>query len=312
MKKLTRWNYSYSLSFILGIALFSYFSSAAYGDHFLPENLPTMRTALSYTGGEGIGYSTGYTSYELFFTPFPKIWNNKQFFTDIRYHCFDHGKQALNAGVGGRCYFQTWDIILGLNVYYDYYGSKKPYSQMGIGFEYLADLFDLRVNVYIPVGDRSWKGDSHTFTYPDNCYRIRKERQDALAGFDTEIYTGGGKFIEMEEFDVYAALGGYYYRKKAGYPCSRDIIGGRLRLGASIADVISLEMSSTYDTVYKFGLQATFMITLPFSYKPAERLDAYKSYERYMARQRVYRNEIIVTNKKHWVRHAKVCPQISQ
>jgi hypothetical protein len=283
-KLIHQWGCLFRCCFIIG--MLSTFHHV-HGDHFVPEQLSTMRTYLSYTGGKGVGYSTGYTSYELFYTPVARKWDNKQLFTDFRYHCFDHGKQALNAGVGGRYYYQPWDAVLGANLYYDYYRSSRSFSQVGVGLEYLGDLFDIRVNGYFPVGSQTGKTK-----LIGNC----KENQQALTGFDAEIYTGVGKFIEEDTFNLYGAIGGYFYKGKG--KSRQDVGGGRLRLGLSIEDLVTLEMSTTYDTVFKFGYQGTLMLTLPFSYFTSERLDAVKNYERYMTRQRVYRNEIIVNKKQ--------------
>lgn len=261
-------DYHFLLLCMISLALS--FSHGAQGDQFVPEELPTMRSYFSYTGGKGVGYSTGYTSYELFYTPVAKKWDKQQFFTDFRYHCFDRGQQALNAGVGGRYFYQPWDAVLGANVYYDYYRRSKAFSQVGVGLEYLGDLFDIRLNGYFPVGGKT------------------RENHEALAGCDAEVYTGIGKFIEEDTFDLYVALGGYFYKGMGG---------GCFRLGVSMDDIVTLEVSATYDNVFKFGCQGTLMLTLPFGYFSSERLDAMKDYARYMTRQRVYRNEIIVKSK---------------
>lgn len=265
---------------------------------FVCDKIPSMRTIFSYRGGKGLSYSSGYASYGLFYTPISPTCDLVQPFVDARYHWFHDGKIAFNLGAGARYYSQSLDTVVGTNFYYDYRKDHKDFHQVGFGLEWLASLFDARINGYIPVGKQKFSTNPHVIISPAGDFVSYKKNQDALAGFDAELSTSIGKWVESDAFDIFAAIGAYFYRSR-GYQRGDNIIGGRFRFGAEINEFVTLEASMTYDSVFKVGAQGLVMLIIPFGFFSEEKFNSNISFMKDTARERPIRNEILLTNQKY-------------
>jgi|JI9StandDraft_1071089.scaffolds.fasta_scaffold10828_5 hypothetical protein len=125
------------------------------------------RVTARHIEAKGIGYKEGYTTLEGFFA-LANRWDDWTPFLDLRGHIFNNGRFALNAGIGARYLGDT--RILGLNGYYDYRSTKRQdYNQVALGLESLGELWDFRINGYLPLGKKeSSKYDLEFYQFQGN------------------------------------------------------------------------------------------------------------------------------------------------
>lgn len=272
-----------------------------------------MSLYLSHLEGRGLGYKHGYSSLGIFLTPDFCLDAGLQPFFDIRGHCFNNGKYALNVGFGSRFICPNFGQVWGINVYYDYRRDRIDYNQIGAGIELLTYQVDFRLNGYFPIGTSSTFFDKTEFDFPGGFVAICGTRQKALRGFDTEIGTGLSKwwpnilgcwsncppscFSLCDYFDVYGAIGAYGYQKD----CHGHVTGFMGRLLFEICDFIAIEARYRHDSVFHTMWQGLISIAIPFggAFNPCTPCCKDRcNYLRSLATDPVYRNEIIVVSKK--------------
>lgn len=252
-----------------------------------------MHATLRHIEGKGVGYDTGYTTVEAFFAPdtedralFP--------FVDLRGHLFDNGKFAANAGLGVRQ--MVGNRVYGGNLYYDYRNTRRShYNQIGVGFESLGRLWDLRINGYVPVGDKKSRGYHSRFDeFSGHHLYMKRKYEFAMTGLDAEV---GFHFGKTKNFDFYGALSPYYFSGQLGSAAT----GARARLVGHWKRMVSVELSDSYDTVFKNNFQGQLAITISFG--PRTKINPTKpqSCKSWMTLkdrlvQPVSRDEIIVVN----------------
>ncbi|MBS0619962.1 MAG: right-handed parallel beta-helix repeat-containing protein [Verrucomicrobia bacterium] len=224
-----------------------------------PKGKRPYRAGVRHIESGGIGYKDGYTTLEGFFAPDPSQWKVTPFL-DVRGHIFDNGKWAANAGAGLRV---LWgNRAYGINSYYDYRNTNRFHSnQIGIGLETLGQLFDLRINGYLPVGAKTSSPYDATFARFSGNYMLVSEKiQSAMKGADAELGFHFGKF---ESFDFYAAAGPYYFIGKHD-PATW---GGKARISCTFKDILTLEISDSYDGTFHNKFQGQIALSFPFGPK---------------------------------------------
>ncbi len=161
------------------------------------------RTTLRHIESGGIGYEDGYTTLEAFLASDPSRWAVTPFL-DARGHVFDNGKWAANGGVGLRTLKKN--RAYGINAYYDYRNAGRMHSnQIGVGLETLGELFDFRINGYLPVGAKtSAPYDSVFGSFSGHSLLVSQKVLSAMKGADAEL---GFHFGTSKSFDFYAAAG---------------------------------------------------------------------------------------------------------
>lgn len=263
------------------------------------EEGPCKGTAsLRHREANGIGYSTGYTSLDLFYTPSAN--GNYYPFLDLRAHVFNDGRPAFNTGLGLRYLPDCTDIVYGINAYWDYRQAKhSAIHQASLGLEFLWPRFDIRLNSYVPF-NRHKKGFRNGFSgfQGNNAFFFRKYEL-AMWGGDLAL---GYWLYKGCNVGLYTALDGYYfhgdYGKQAG--------GGLLRAKVNWSDYFTVEGQVSYDSLFKWIGQGEVALHFPFggSVKRTERrvrncCDLIDIEQRLT--QRPDRFEIIVTSthKKH-------------
>lgn len=255
---------------------------------------------LSYTCGQGLGYSRGYGSVDIFI-PMP-IWENQVLsFLDLRGHMLTNGNPAYNAGAGVRWLDKCNDLVWGTYGFYDYYQtSHRPYHQATLGVEMMAECWEFRVNGYLPVGRT--KTDLYSFYYrsidPED-FLVKGRMELALKGFDAEL---GYHIAAFSCFNFYMGIGPYvYWGKTASTENAFDhkhvySVGGNARINSTFFEYIVVNLEVSYDTLYKWTAQATFGVDLPFDF-----FDNSQAHTIYSIADKLYddvlRNEIIVTKK---------------
>jgi len=254
------------------------------------ENAPRpMRAAARYTSPKGIGYQTGYTTLEGFFSSMVK--DKWLPFVDLRGHVFDNGKLAANAGMGVR--YLTSSRVWGMNTYYDYRNTKhQHYNQVALGFETLGKVWDGRINGYLPVG---WKQSPYYHTefkeFKGHSMFLRSSREFALKGINAEA---GFHLDHFKKAPLYFAAGPYYLTGKGA-----SAWGGQVRASVDLFHrYLRLEANTSYDSFFKWIGQGQISVNYSFG-KKIKKTDCNRPslYER--AVQRVDRFEIIPVAKDH-------------
>lgn len=149
---------------------------------------------------------------------------------------------------------------------------------------------------------RSNNEKSHHFDpEPDNnqCnnfqeFQLCTRNQRSLGGFDAEIETSLKRFSILwnTNWDVYGAIGPYYYKRDC---CNNNVIGGKLRVGASYLDYLTFEIRFSYDQTFHGIVQGLIGINFPLGGLELDcEMDYCTAFLRKIGLQFVQRNEIIV------------------
>ncbi|MBX7066083.1 MAG: inverse autotransporter beta domain-containing protein [Parachlamydiales bacterium] len=227
-----------------------------------PDGKQHYRANLRHIERGGIGYRDGYTTLEVFFASDPSQWEVTPFF-DARGHIFDNGKWAANAGIGLRALWAG--RVYGINTYYDYRNTDHfNANQIGAGLETLGELFDFRINGYLPVGAKMSRPFDPVFaTFSGNYMLVSQKFQSAMKGVNAEF---GYHFGKSDSFDFYAAAGPYYFLGKID-PATW---GGKARISGTFKDILTLEISDSYDRTFHNKFQG--QISLSFSFGPKSKV----------------------------------------
>jgi len=221
-----------------------------------PEGERHVRAAVRHIESGGIGYQDGYTTGEIFFSVDPAKWAVSPFL-DVRGHVFDDGKLAANVGVGMRAIWGT--RVYGINSYYDYRNTHRFHSnQIGVGLETLGKIFDFRINGYLPLGPKISKPYDPIFgKFSGHYLYVSQKYQSAMKGANAEF---GFHFGKSKLFDFYAAAGPYYFIGDIA-PATW---GGKARISGTFKEMLTLEISDSYDNTFrnKFQGQISFNLAL--------------------------------------------------
>ncbi len=239
--------------------------------------------------GRGVGYTKGYATGELYV--FPSISETLFPFIDLRFHQFFDNKIAFNAGSGFRMVSEPLCTAFGLNVYYDFRNMHGSYNQVGMGLEVIHRVWALRLNGYLPVGNKM--GSICSSEQVSGDFFIKKRSFEvALKGANLELDI---LLTRLESISVNLCGGPYFFE---GSTC-RNVIGGQVGLRGNFWNWINLAINQTYDGVYGLRLQGEFglVISLGKSSKKLKPESSCFSLQE-IAKKPVWRNEIIVLDKK--------------
>jgi hypothetical protein len=216
------------------------------------------------TGG-GIGYGTNYSTAALLFASQYQP-GYIMLMVDARVHRFDNNTYAGNLGVAGRYvpHSNSFCRILGFNLFYDFrQGLNKNhfYNQIGAGIEVLGRKWDFRANCYYPVGRTRFRTKC-VFEF-DGGFRAENRKCEGVSyGYNAEFgyYLSGIKPTSGENaFLLYLATGPYYLARR----CHDHTVGGKVRLRPQYRDYLALDLSYSYDTVFRSVFQAEIIVTIP-------------------------------------------------
>ncbi|MDR3623627.1 MAG: right-handed parallel beta-helix repeat-containing protein [Chlamydiales bacterium] len=246
------------------------------------------RTSIRHIESGGIGYDDGYTTLEAFLVADPSGSEITPFF-DIRGHLFDNKECAANIGAGLRTLWRS--RVYGVNVYYDYRNAKAfGLNQMGVGFETLGEIFDFRINGYLPFGSKiSDPYDLAFETFFDHFALISEKYQSAMRGANAEF---GFHLGTYESFDFYTAAGPYYFTGNI----ASSTFGGKVRIASTFQDILTLEISNSYDRTFHNNFQGQISLTFSFGKKKKPSCKFANGLNSRMI-QPVSRQEIIVIDK---------------
>jgi hypothetical protein len=250
------------LRFIFCAAVLSGFVNAHAPKNPCNHSKQHYRTTIRHIESGGIGYEDGYTTLEAFIASNPSQWIVTPFL-DARGHVFNNGKWAANVGAGLRTLWKN--RAYGVNTYYDYRNTGRFHSnQVGVGLETLGELFDFRINGYLPVGTKISDPYHTAFKgFSGHHMLLSQKYKSAMKGADAEF---GFHFGKSKSFDFYAAAGPYYFVGKKAH----SIWGGKARIMGVFKDILTLEISDSYDRTFhnKFKGQAS----ISFSFGPRSKV----------------------------------------
>ena len=209
------------------------------------DDVPT-RIDIRHDVGDGLSFESGFTSFNAFL-PYYQC-DNFVAFTDTHVNYFDqHDIYRASFGGGARYYMPMIGKVVGVNAYYDNSSSGNfTYNQFGFGFDVFSDYFDLRGNVYIPLGSNRNTLASFSTLGGFSGFNITQSRTDVIeaapGGGDIEV----GVTLPMPERVVSRAYLGYYNYQGQGTP---QINGVRGRLEASVLDFLTIDATVQNDRV---------------------------------------------------------------
>lgn len=236
-------------------------SSCFEAQNFYPWQNP-YRTILSHTEGNWLDNHQGYTSIGMFsdlpffetcsFTPF----------IDVRGHFFNDGKTAANVGIGFRYQKNECSEIYGINAFYDFREASwgHDFHKLGIGFEYLGECLDFRLNTYLPVGNGLAHSSTKVFSYEGGYIATARLQRLSYSGADFEIGTWLRRPNSCHSFDLYGAIGAYYYAKRRDV---RNEYGSQARLEARFLNYFAFEIKGGFDEIYHGMAQGTLAVAIP-------------------------------------------------
>lgn len=211
--------------------------------------------------GEGIGFGTDYSTAAVMFATEYKLGHIMPML-DLRVHRFDNNTYAANAGVAGR-YLPPPDSfcrILGFNLFYDYrqgLNTSNNYHQLGVGVEVLGRKWDFRANIYYPIGSKKHQQTCVFDDFDGGFFMIHRKCEGVSYAFNAEV---GYLFTKEQPFLFYGAIGPYYLARR----CHDATLGGKARVRPQYKDYLALDLSVSYDSVFKAVFQAEIIVSLPF------------------------------------------------
>jgi hypothetical protein len=247
----------------------------------------TIRTDV----GDGVGYTRGYTYLEGF-VPVYQSSESEVAFADARVVNFDHwDRWEFNAGGGYRRYLDKFDVVGGLNLFYD--GRQTDtnfFHQIGVGAEALFDRWEVRCNGYFIVGPHEQvASDSFDAAIVGNQMVVDRMRifDTAMGGVEAEV----GAFLPvLPEFSPRAYVGIYHYSAEH----MQSATGIRGRIEAWLGTHCSIHFAIQHDDV--FNTTVSGGVALHFG-GPREGCQGCRSVDERLG-QRVVRDPDIVTSSR--------------
>lgn len=219
--------------------------------------------------GRYIGLKENYFETGLFYVP--NTQENFKPILDASFYRLEDHEWASSVGLGFRWGDCNCDRAWGANVYYDArrfshsnyidcYRVHKGHdylNRIGVGLESLGECLDFRINGYIPVGTNKFDRKKNSYNnIGGGNFASYREYEYNLYGIDGEV---GYRYPLYCDFDLYAAVGGYYYTNKH----TRDFGGPQGRLSLLYSDYVEFEGIYTYDRVNSSCFQGKVMLSIP-------------------------------------------------
>lgn len=228
-----------------------------------PNAGPGWLFRVGHYTGPTVGRTESITPFELM--PY-WINGNHILFSDFRLFRANGGDLRMggNAGVGYKFFIEEWNRTLGAAFYYDRDDlSDVTFEEVSVALETLGENYDLRSNIYIPVGEKDrlsgirLLADTARFQNYNVLFDQRRTIAKALTGFDAEIVLPlPTRFLR--DHDVKVGAGGYFFEADA----IPDVVGWKGRVEGRVFDTVNMrvELTSddTFDTNVVFGVDWTY------------------------------------------------------
>lgn len=222
---------------------------------------------------------------------------------------------AANAGLGVR---YVSEVSWGANAYYDYRRtSRYHYNQIGAGFEAIGSFWSVAVNGYLPVGKKKtpffdasltgggtepefafFQGNQFFITLSGN-EELTAKREFAFRGIDANA---AFRLVKKRILAIDLEVGPYYFH---GY-YRKNAIGGKSSLSFRVADVFSIGVIGSYDSLFHARVQGTAGFSIPlgprsFGKTCSKQTGSIASFSNLRLARGAERSEIVVVD-----RHEKV------
>lgn len=218
--------------------------------------------------GPGIQFRTGHIAFPTFGRDssithaelFPYVLDgNQMFFGNGRMFMNNYGRLGGNLGLGYRTRPWGGTNIFGASVWYDADDSlDKVYQDLGISLEHYSELFDLRLNGYVPVGNTSRQiADRLTnpeFVGTSLVYDRVQLYGTALGGVDYEVGVPLPPTV-LRQHNLRVYVGAYHF----GGNGVEMISGGKARLEGAIIPSVEAQLAVTSDSW--FGTNVTLGVS---------------------------------------------------
>ncbi|NEP56264.1 MAG: hypothetical protein F6K31_04475 [Symploca sp. SIO2G7] len=252
------------------------------------EQVPSLqvrpRIGAEFTTGPGVGYESSFGAIETFVPLRQTLGSNLTFLEGRLLLSTEDALASGNLIVGHRFYSREANRIFGGYIGYDHREtSDSSFNQLGVGLESLGEIWDFRLNGYLPVGDTRQVVASSTFdsgfqptgtlVFQGNSLVLPGERifqsttiqEAAMSGLDFEV---GAKIAEFANGGEVRGYGGVYYYDASGSPST---VGGKLRVEVRPTDYLNLGLGVQHDDLFGtnilFTVGGTFPGTRPFGYR---------------------------------------------
>jgi hypothetical protein len=221
------------------------------GDETTPDYFEG--TGIQFRGahieGQGVPQIQSITPIELF--PY-MIYDESLFFSDLRVFPTNNGTVGGNAGFGYRYYSEGLDRVFGASGWYDGDNTRNfLLQQLGLSLESYAGPFDVRSNLYYPIGPTTRQNSlfavngSAQFQGDNLVFSQFRSWFSALKGFDAEAGIPlPGEFLEERGTRLYG--GGYHFSDS-----QNSITGASVRLQSNLIAGLDAQVQVTYDNFFQ-------------------------------------------------------------
>ena len=207
-----------------------------------------------YQAGDTIGRIGGLSSFDAFFPVMEGYDSDWLMFIDARLLLGDDNHNlGSNVGLGARQYLPEYQRTIGGYIYHDTRDAGYAnFDQVSGGIETLGDIWDARLNWYVPTGTTR-KQYATTHVNNGGSYQFighylyggtfTRYYQAAMKGLDMEA---GAKFYTNDYMDL-RAYAGWYHFQASGSP---QAWGWKSRVESRISDMVALNLSVQNDRVF--------------------------------------------------------------
>ncbi len=239
---------------------------------------------------QGVGYNQGYSTLDYYLT---STHDKMEFLFNLRGHLFNNAKAAANGGLGFRYSLNEDSSRIGANAYYDVRDTDHfVANQIGAGLEWMSRTADVRLNGYLPVGNKG-RFSQHKFQgFTQYQALIKRKFTGALPCVEGEVGTSLAA-------PFYFAAGTYYLfvDKSHSIPLGK-VWGWKARLDIEMGDYFTVGGLVTRDAIFKTRIQGYLSLHIPLGPWKAMK-DGSPSLEK----RPIIRNEIIPIQSKKKSKH---------
>ncbi|MDX2216960.1 MAG: right-handed parallel beta-helix repeat-containing protein [Oculatellaceae cyanobacterium bins.114] len=232
-----------------------------------PEDATGTAADLRISPRVGIGHTSsggGYDGTTRFegFLPLFQTQGRDVAFLEGRFLLDNDANVGGNLVLGYRAYSPSARRVFGGYIAYDNRNTdENTFNQLGVGFESLGEVWDFRVNGYLPLGDRQQTVGNpqllNTFFRERSLIlQERNQFEAAVGGVDLEA---GAKLTDLGDDGDLRGYGGLYWYDASGSPSG---VGWRLRLEARPTDSFNVGLGVQGDEL--FGTNILFRVGLTF------------------------------------------------
>ncbi|MGB7248035.1 MAG: inverse autotransporter beta domain-containing protein [Phormidesmis sp.] len=236
------------------------------------QNVVRPRFGLDFDSASG--GAEPFTQFESFVPIWQKVGSDLVFFQGQLSFDTD-ANLGTNLQLGYRHFVPSDERIYGGYLAFDKRGTNAAsFDQLGVGLETLGENWDVRLNGYLPLGDRralvnsntvdagtqisdlAFVGNLLTATSTPRQADIR-DYEAALGGFDLEV---GSKLLDIGEQGALRGYGGLYYYDG---PAVGGSLGWRVRLQAEPTNYLRTGLAVQNDDIFGTNVRFNIGAVLP-------------------------------------------------